>query len=269
MSDHDRWQQYLLLGFMFTLGAVLCWYGLQLIYKRRQFVANAHRADGKVVRMVSKRFHRTGEENYMTYAPVVQFQPAGGRSVEFTGLFSSEAGGRQVGDTVSVLYDPQNPADASIEGTRLYVAHSIFYVALGLAFVLSTGFFWMHMPASENKAAPRGADLSRFTGNWVNEAPETAGITRMEIGSGRKGLDVRTWGQCGPVECERDKPQTMDLSDANRGVIRTVSRPSFATETEELELLTVNRLRMVRDIRFTARSRQRDSHTRTEYFKRK
>ena len=61
----------------------------------------------------------------------------------------------------------------------------------------------------------------------------------------------------------------MDLSDANRGVIRAVWRPSFATETAELELLTENRLRMVRDIRFTAPARQRDSHVRTEYFRRK
>ena len=60
------------------------------------------------------------QENYdsdgSTYTPVVRFQTRSGDTVEFTSFYSSSPPAYEIGESVTVIYPPENPSDAVIKG---------------------------------------------------------------------------------------------------------------------------------------------------------
>jgi hypothetical protein len=95
-----------------------------------------HRARGTVIRLAADP--NPGVEDGDLTAPVVRFQTAEGREVEFTDpLYST--GGQRSGDKVEVLYPPDKPQYARVAG-NLYTMQILFgtfgavIVLLGLVF---------------------------------------------------------------------------------------------------------------------------------------
>ena len=84
------------------------------------------------------------EENYdsdgSTYAPVVQFQTNSGQSIEFVSSYSSSPPAYDVGKNVTVVYPPDNPADAIIKGDGQFL-HIVFMLVGGA--VAAAGFYLM------------------------------------------------------------------------------------------------------------------------------
>jgi len=76
------------------------------------------------------------QENYdsdgSTYAPVVQFKTNGGQSVEFVSSYSSSPPAHKVGETVIVVYPPDDPVNAVIKGDGRLL-HIIFMLVGGVA----------------------------------------------------------------------------------------------------------------------------------------
>jgi hypothetical protein len=82
------------------------------------------------------------QENYdsdgSTYTPVVQFQTSSGQSIEFVSSYSSSPPAYDVGETVTVVYPPDNPSEAIIKGDG-QMLHIIFMLLGGI--VTAIGFY--------------------------------------------------------------------------------------------------------------------------------
>lgn len=73
-------------------------------------IATAARADGTVIDLIESR-----DSESETYHPRVRFVTVSGESVEFTGSVGSDPPGFDIGERVTVLYDPANPSGARID----------------------------------------------------------------------------------------------------------------------------------------------------------
>ena len=92
------------------------------------------------------------QENYdsdgSTYAPVVQFSAKNGQSVEFVSSYSSSPPAYDVGETITVVYPPDNPNDAIIKGDG-QLLHIIFMILGG---IVGTVGFYLVFSAIRNAA---------------------------------------------------------------------------------------------------------------------
>lgn len=95
------------IGLMLVLGAA--W----TVWSTKTWVAHAIEVPGKVIEMVRVRDRE--DSGYM-FAPVVRFQTIEGSTVEFESGFRSNPPAYHTGQTVSVLYDPDEPHSAAIRG---------------------------------------------------------------------------------------------------------------------------------------------------------
>lgn len=108
--------------FFLILAIVLLCAGAVYGLKNLWFVKNGNSAAGTVTRLERVVLQGSGHQGE-AYAPVVEFTAAGGRNVTFTHRISGHINPGptqdvippyQKGDNVTVLYDPQNPEDATL-----------------------------------------------------------------------------------------------------------------------------------------------------------
>jgi hypothetical protein len=82
--------------------------------------------------------HENYDSDGSTYTPIVQFRTDSGQSVEFVSSYSSSPPAYRVGETVTVVYPPENPEKAIIKGDGQFL-HIIFMLLGGI--VAAIGFF--------------------------------------------------------------------------------------------------------------------------------
>ena len=115
----------LIFGIFLAVGMVLLAVAVVSYWHTRQFRQNAASADGVVIENVwSSR----------TYFPQVRFRTSGGQDLTFTSNMGSKPASYQVGDRVRVLYDPEKPADASIDSFESQWLLPTIFGSLGLIF---------------------------------------------------------------------------------------------------------------------------------------
>ncbi len=89
------------------------WDSRILAYRhQREFVDTAARAEGTVIELVEKRDGNSGA----TFAPVYTFRDAQGGDHNIHSNVSTYPPRYKVGETVTVLYRPEKPDDAAIDG---------------------------------------------------------------------------------------------------------------------------------------------------------
>ncbi|HKL17925.1 MAG TPA: DUF3592 domain-containing protein [Halalkalibaculum sp.] len=100
-------------GPVFTLvGLATIGLSIYLGMERAEFLETAAAASGKVTELIESR----SDDSYVYY-PMVEFTvPGSDRAVIFRHDSGSNPPSYSVGEVVSVLYDPQNPANAIIDG---------------------------------------------------------------------------------------------------------------------------------------------------------
>ena len=138
-----RWFVIIFLGVgaLMLLGSVLFW------NKTRHFLARAHQAPGTVVELREVR----DSEGSSTWKPVVAFVAGNGRRVRFADSVSSKPAAYDVGDTVTVLYLPDEPEEAHIRGfSSLWLGVAVLG-GLGLAFCGIGGGILLGVRAGEKK----------------------------------------------------------------------------------------------------------------------
>ena len=98
------------LGYIFVaIGVVLLIIGGLVTWHTVEFKSKAESAEGTVIEMQPR--HSDGST---TYAPVVEFETAGGELVTYHSSSSSSPPAYDVGESVEVLYDPNDPSEAKI-----------------------------------------------------------------------------------------------------------------------------------------------------------
>ena len=100
--------------------------GAGLTMRQRSLEKQGMEAPGVVVAL---------QENYdsdgSTYKPVVQFQTSGGQTIEFTSSYSSSPPAYEIGESVTVVYNPEDPSKAVIKGEG-QILHIIFMLVGGI-----------------------------------------------------------------------------------------------------------------------------------------
>jgi len=121
----------LLIGVIFGLmGFFMVALALFLFVRTRIFLNKAQQTQGTVINMVYSRSSKGGGG----YSPVYSFRTIMGQEIVVTDNLSSNPPMFQVGQTIDVLYDPENPNDARIKKWfNLYFLPMLFGF-LGLVF---------------------------------------------------------------------------------------------------------------------------------------
>jgi hypothetical protein len=119
------------------IGVVLLVIAAVMGFFTYRFIEGAERADGTVVDLVESY---DSEDNTTVYYPVVRFVTPAGRPVRFKSHSSTSD---DVGDTVEVLYDPDDPTDARVSGIFNVWGFSLITAPLGAVFV-AVGWYLIH-----------------------------------------------------------------------------------------------------------------------------
>ena len=250
------------LVFFSAIGIALALGGLFMLRRARRFAADAQTAIGRVIRLHEEQTRK----GTIVYCPVVKFRTAAGADVEFTSSFGSRPARHQVGQSVAVLYDPADPAEARLGGGTLYFSGAVVLV-MGLGFG-AFGAVGMGLPGAIGEALwPGSGAAGRFSGAWVAEDAQTRGITRVEIRARWPGIQIHMWGKCTPVDCDWGRPASYMPDRIAAGELQVTWRPSFAEKRQDLRLLDDGRLEIVTHTRFKDGSGRRDYDSR-DYLRR-
>jgi len=102
----------LVIGIVFPLvGGLLFAIGAFLFFRTRNFISKAQEVQGTVVQMVWS----SSSDGGGGYSPVYQFRAISGQMITVQDSLSSSPPMFEVGQTIDVLYDPENPQNARIK----------------------------------------------------------------------------------------------------------------------------------------------------------
>ena len=138
--------------------------GVWLYTRTAAFLDTAVPATGEVVELKES----SGSEGGTTWSPVFAWVDAAGVERRSTAGFSSNPPSHAVGEPIDLLYDPQNPEDARIDGFfslwlaplifgALAAVQAVFVLTLGLALPWAFGRFWTPKAAEGTPMPPAAA----------------------------------------------------------------------------------------------------------------
>lgn len=127
-----------IIKYVFTVIGLALLVGAFFAYRSTSgFLATAQTAQGTVIDLVPSR-----SSDSTTYRPVVRFVTAEGRPIEFASSSGSNPPSYARGESVQVLYAPQTPEDAKINGYfALWGATTILGALGAVFFAIGGGIF--------------------------------------------------------------------------------------------------------------------------------
>lgn len=128
------------------------------VWSTKTWLAHAVEVQGKVIEMV--RMRDSDNTGYL-FAPVVRFQTLTGDTIEFESGLRTNPPAYRTGQTVSVLYDPDEPRSAAIRGVFSLWFMSIIlgfigsiFTIVGTAMVLMSGWAAQFFGQSDSSLDP-------------------------------------------------------------------------------------------------------------------
>ena len=98
--------------FIILLGLAFLFFGSYEIFTTYNKTRNFTQTSGQVTNII--RIQQVGQRVNNYYYPEVTFKTTGGQITDFIYYKSLDPTGYQIGETVPVMYNPQNPKDALI-----------------------------------------------------------------------------------------------------------------------------------------------------------
>lgn len=171
-------------------GAAMLAVAAYQVVDTRAFLAAAVRAEGVVVDLARSRSSDSGSSSSSaTYAPVIRFVARDGREVEFVSSHSSNPPRYRRGDRVGLLYAPDAPERARLEGFFSVWFGALIAGLLGTVFLL-VGGGWLFFEA---RARRRRGDLRA---NGVRVEADLVGVEDSRDGeAGASRLPFRIVSQ--------------------------------------------------------------------------
>jgi len=137
-----------------AVGLVLCAVAWLLHHNTATFIASAGRTQGEVMRLLHVESSKRNESG--TWKPLVRFKAPSGEIIEFAPSSSSSPPAYEVGETVDVFFDPNDPQDAMLDGFFSLWGGAAITGGLGLVFLLVTaGLLFMPASAPAKRRRPR------------------------------------------------------------------------------------------------------------------
>lgn len=127
------------------VGFLLAALALFFFIRTRIFINNSQQTQGAITQMVYSR-----DSESSGYTPVFRFRTLEGQEVEISGNLRSNPPQFQVGQTIDVLYDPDNPQKARIKKwMNLYFVPALLgflglvfgSIGIGMVIAIQLGFF--------------------------------------------------------------------------------------------------------------------------------
>lgn len=119
----------------FLIGLGMLAGSLYWAFNTKTFLETAHSANGTVTDLIARR----NSEGGRTYAPEFSFETAQGRKVTVVSSSSSNPAAYDRGEMVEVLYLPEQPTEAKINGFFSLWGGSLIVGILGLVFTAIGG----------------------------------------------------------------------------------------------------------------------------------
>ena len=124
--------------FFAVLGAALIGAGVHFADATNRFSREASKADGTVVDIETS----TDSDGDTMYYPVVEYVSGGDQLIRFRAGVGTSWQLYAVGDTVAVLYSPEDPESARIDAKmHLYFMPVVLWVVGGVFFVVGTATY--------------------------------------------------------------------------------------------------------------------------------
>jgi hypothetical protein len=121
---------------------------------------------------------------------------------------------------------------------------------------------------------PASANINQFAGKWVNEDPNTGGLSSLQIEVRGRRLRIQAWGKCHPTDCAWGFVQaTVHAASVGANPIESAEAASTLYITSFSQIIMIirpidgDRLRVELFTKFTDESGRAD-YTRVETFRR-
>ena len=121
--------------YLVVFGLIFFGIGSGLTYQQRTFERQGIQTQGEVTSLA-----QSCDEDGCTYSPVVRFKTQSGETVSFESSYSSSPPAYNVGESVEVIYSPENPEQAVIRGEG-QVLRIIFMTVGGIVITIGLGIF--------------------------------------------------------------------------------------------------------------------------------
>jgi len=128
--------------YLVLFGLVFFGIGAGLTYRQQILENQSSQAIGEVIYL-----SESCDDDGCTYAPVVRFETKAGNTVSFESLYSSSPPAYHVGESVQVIYSPENPEKAVIKGEGM-LFRIIFMIVGGIVVTVGLGIFGMNVSNS-------------------------------------------------------------------------------------------------------------------------
>jgi hypothetical protein len=125
---------------LFVVGLAILGVALAFAFSAQAFIHKATETQGRVTALnpVTDK-----EDGSVTFAPVFTYTAADGQTYTIASSTSSNPPGYAVGQNVRVLYDPQNPAHASLKGVASVWLVPLIVAPIGFVFFAIGGVLLM------------------------------------------------------------------------------------------------------------------------------
>lgn len=152
----------------------------------RHFLAAAERAEGTVIDLLPSR---SSSSDSVLYSPVVEFKTPDGREYEVRSKVASSPPSYEEGEKVTVLYRPEAPGDAQIDGFFSLWGGTAILGALGTVFFSIGAALWAVPAWSARRARHLAAHGTRVQA----EVREIERNTRIEVNGVHPWRIVARW----------------------------------------------------------------------------
>ena len=127
-----------------VVGAGVLFFAFTMFNDTRSFVARSVPTDGTIVDFVEVITQDDEGRDVSTYAPRFEFIDGNGEVQRVTSPQSSSFNSEEIGDTIPILYDPENPTDANIDSFGNLWLGSVLLSVFGLIFfIVGAGMFYL------------------------------------------------------------------------------------------------------------------------------
>jgi hypothetical protein len=164
----------LILGIFFALGVGLLIGSYFTVRHTRHFLQVAVSAPGVVVENVLRESSNSRNEVSWSYYPRIHFQTAENLQIDFMGGTGSNPPSYSVNEPVTVLYDPQQPYNASLNSFFSLWGATIVLVILGVAFTAPGIGWFVWKSAGDMKNAWLEKNGQRIQAEITGVAPDTS-----------------------------------------------------------------------------------------------
>mgnify|MGYP002784307277 FL=1 len=133
----------------FLVGGLAVGYGCHLALRTQQQLQPLVAANGRVIenqlQSHRKRIRKNESPSMSVYHPVVEFTAQNGKVVRFTDAVGTDPPDYQIGDSVTVLYHPQQSQKAQIQSwKRLWFFPTIAIAGGSIAIFAGLGALWQY-----------------------------------------------------------------------------------------------------------------------------